>query len=100
MAAISDKQAIRFVNEQVRPMCERVRALIAEIDSMQVDWFQGLNALFPNDSSSVDDGREGEGISRLTGADINNVMTILGAIAGEKNEQIIGKPCVRALTAS
>lgn len=100
MAAISDKQAIRFVNEQVRPMCEKVRAVMAEIGSMQVDWFQGLNAMFPNDSSAVDDGRDGEGISRLTGADINNVMTILGAIAGEKNEQIIGKPCVRALTAS
>jgi len=98
--AITDPQAIRFCDEQVRPMCERVRALMAELDEMGITWEGGVGALFPADASLVEDGRENEGVSRLTGMDINQVMTVLQAILGANNEQIISKPCVRSLTAS
>lgn len=100
MPDINDPQAVRFCNEVVRPMCELARAFVARTQSHTTEWFSGINALFPNDSSPVDDGRETEGVSRLTGADVNSVMGILIAMAAESNSEIISKPCVRSLQAS
>jgi hypothetical protein len=95
---ITDPQAIRFANEQVRPLCERARALKAEIDAMTTTWFGGVNNLFPNDSTALDDGREAEGVSRLTGAQVNSAVGQLIGIA--PNAEIISAPCVRPLSAS
>lgn len=97
--AITNPEAIRFVNEQIRPLCEKVRALSAEIESMQTLWFSGLNNSFPNTSEEVDDNRESEGVSRLTGANINSAVGILIAVDGAVNDEIIQKPCVRSLRA-
>lgn len=95
---ISDPAAIRFVNEQVRPMCQKVRALLVEIESMQMTWELEISKLVPADEKlSVDDGREKEGVSRLTGADINNVMIVLAALAQQKQADVVAKPCVHAL---
>jgi hypothetical protein len=92
---ITDPQAIRFSNEVIRPLSEEVRALVAKIGAAQTTWFSGLNAEFPNDATPLDDGREDEGVSRLTGADINSVMGVLIAMSGASNSEIISKPCVR-----
>lgn len=97
--AITNNEAVRFVNEQVRPLCEKTRALIAEIDALKTVWFAGLNLDFPNDETNLADGRAGEGVSRLSGADINSAVGILIAIAAASNAEIISKPCVRALSA-
>lgn len=99
MAKIRDPEAIRFVNEQVRPLCEKARGLAAETQAMQTTWFAGLNASFPNDGTVLDDGREGEGVSRLTCAQINSAVGVLIAMAGQANAEIVAKPCVRPLSA-
>jgi hypothetical protein len=96
---ISNPEAVRFVNEQVRPLCEKVRALVFEILAAQTTWYGGLNASFPNDATLLDDGREADGSSRLTGAQINSAMGVLISMAGASNSEIIAKPCVRALSA-
>lgn len=96
---IDNPEAIRFVNEQVRPLCEKLRAVFAEIDSMQISWQGRLSVMFPGDETLVDDGREGEGVSHLTGSDIQQVMSIVANVAGEKNVQILAKPCVRTFSA-
>ena len=98
--AITNPESIRFVNEQVRPLCEKVRALNAEINAMQTLWFSGLNNTFPNTTEAVDDGRDSEGVSRLTGANINSAVGILIAMEGASNAEIIQKPCVRPLSVS
>jgi len=98
MADITDPQAIRFVNEQVRPLCERARALKAEIDAMTTAWYGGINAKFPNDSSPLVDGRAAEGVSQLTGAQVNSAVGQLIGIA--PNAEIVAAPCVRPLSAS
>lgn len=100
MAAITDPEAIRFVNEQVRPMCEKTRALMTEIASMQTLWYAGLNNKFPNDASPVDDKRETEGVSRLTGADVTAAVANMIDIHNTHNSEIISKPCVWAMKAS
>jgi hypothetical protein len=93
---IDDPQAIKFVNENIRPMCEITEDLVASISTLTTAWFGGLNLLFPNDGTLVDDGREAEGVSRLTGANINSVMGILIAIGNASNSEIINKPTVRS----
>jgi hypothetical protein len=99
---IDNPQAIKFVNEQVRPMAERLRAIKAEIDGMMVDWFNGMDALVTNDPTPVADGREAEGVSRLTGADCVSLVVAAQAVqtALSTYAAIVAKPCVRPLSAS
>lgn len=98
--AITNPQAIQFCNQIVRPFCEAVRAQHAKTGDASTAWFAGINNLFPNTAEIVDDGRTSEGVSILTGADVNSVINILIAMDAEYNTQIITKPCVRPLTAS
>lgn len=99
MANITNPQAIRFVNEQVRPLCEKLRALKAEFDALSPTWFGGLNTVISNSANDpIVDNRENEGVSRLSGADVHNAVAQFLAVA--PNSEIIAKPCVRALSVS
>jgi hypothetical protein len=102
MPDITSPEAIRFTNEIVRPLAESMRALKARADSALVTWFAGLNSVITNSASDpVQDGREAEGVSRLTGADVNSLVGQLAAyqtalqISGVPG--VISKPCVRPL---
>jgi hypothetical protein len=102
--AITNAEAIRFSNEVIRPMAEQIRALKAEVDAALVTWFGGVDDLFPNSpSEAVEDGRESEGVSRLTGADVNNLVTQLSVFKTQLEQagvaDVVSKPCVRPLTA-
>lgn len=99
MPSITDPEAIRFINEQIRPLCEEFRLLKAKVNSCVANWFVGVNAKIPGDDSTVDDGREDQGASRLTGADVVGVMVQLLAFQSQLDQGgvagIIAKPCVR-----
>ena len=98
MADITNPEAIAFANEQLRPICELARALKARVDEASVRWYGGVNTEFPNDSSPVADGRTAEGISRLTGEDVNNALSVLIGMCGTPYDaEIVEKPCVRPL---
>lgn len=99
MADITDPQAIKFVNEQIRPIAEQLRALKAQSSALLVDWYAGLNTKFPNDASPVQDGRDAEGVSRLTGQDVNDVAYLLATAVSPMVDSVIAKPCVRPLRA-
>lgn len=94
---ITDPNAIRFINEVVRPMAERARAFNLLTDNASTQWFSGINEMVPNTLEAVDDGREAEGVSRLTGADVNSLMGIIINMKVASNTDIIQKPCVRTL---
>lgn len=104
MADITNAQAIRFVNDEIRQIAEQMRAMKARIDAAIVTWYGGLNTLIPNDSSPVADGRESEGVSRLLGSDVNNLVTQMvlyqTQLDGEGVPGVISKPCVRGLDVS
>ena len=85
--AIEDPRAIKFSNEQVRPLAESFRALKARVDAALVTWYGGVNALFPNDSTALSDGREAEGVSRLTGADVNSLAGVLATFQSAQTRQ-------------
>ncbi len=98
--AITDPEAVKFVNEYIRPMCETIRYMKARGDDFAVKWSQ-ISAEFPLDPTEiVEDGREAEGISRLSGADINSVAAVFSALLGDIDltaSSVIAKPCVRPL---
>jgi hypothetical protein len=94
---ITDPQAIRFVNEAIRPLCEQLRSLKANIDAATFSWAT-IAALVPNDAGELlEDGRAAEGVSRLTGADIRAVVAILGNVRTAVVDATVSKPCVRPL---
>lgn len=103
--AIESPIAIAFVDTQLRPMAEEVRALKAKIDAMRVTWLAVIDDYVPNNASEMlEDGREGEGVSRLSGEDIHFFMGVTQTlktaldVAGVAN--IVSKPCVRPLSAA
>jgi len=101
MAQITDPEAIRFVNEVVRPLCEERRAHDVRVNALQTVWFGGLNAFFSAGTDTVEDGREAEGVSRLTAQQVTDAVGQLIKIAAGQsaadNTEIIQKPCVRQL---
>jgi hypothetical protein len=104
MADITNPEAIRFCDEQVRPLAEKMRALKAEADATMVDWYGGINAEIPNDASAIDDGRESEGVSRMTGINVNSFMAQVAGYQTQLNAggvaDVISMPCVRTLEVS
>jgi hypothetical protein len=98
---IDNPQAVKFVNEQVRVLAEELRALAPKLKAMETDWFGGISGLVPNDATLLDDGRDGEGVSRLTGADITSVVVVAQSLIAALNADgvpaVIAKPCVRPL---
>lgn len=102
MADVTNAEAIRFVNEQIRPLSEATRALKARIDACTTAWFAGIGDIIGTSASdAIQDGREVEGVSRLTAADVVGVLTQMLAIQTQLNQGgvagVISKPCVNAL---
>lgn len=103
--AITDPQAIKFCNEQVRPMCEKLRAIKAELDAMRTTYDAGIGSFFyGHDAEAIEDGREAEGTSRLTGADVLAFIAIApyavkALLETNGYPEAIAKPCVRGLEA-
>ena len=110
MADITDPVAIRFINEEIRPLAELLRNAVALVDDMETAWFgQAINIIVTNAAGdAIADGRDAEGVSRLTGADIHNfvvsVIDYRNFMKGTTQpgqfdrRQTIDKPTVRPLT--
>jgi len=112
MADITDAEAIRFINEQVRPFSELMRDLYHLAQSMEGLWFSGLNSTIGSNAvDDIADGRESEGVSRLTAEDVTNFMTqvinfqdmlegssVTGTGGGTLD--VVRKPAVRKLSIS
>ena len=79
--AVTDALAIKFVNERIRPAAEQLRNLKIQFEELRAVWDQGASSLVPNSPAEViEDGREAEGVSRLTGQDINLMVTRIDAM--------------------
>jgi hypothetical protein len=104
MANITDAEAINFVDTELRPICELMRALDAKITAAQVKWNSGISSHFDTDADVLIDGRADDGVSVLTGADVKNAMTQMGTydtqMEGAGVRGVISKPTVRALNVS
>lgn len=102
MAEINDPEAIAFVNNYIRPIAETLRDLDAVTRDAAAIWTDNdMQAHFTNGPDTVEDGRGAEGVSRLTAADVNALVSEVSeivaqfAVAGAMDA--IRKPCVRVL---
>ena len=98
--AITNEEAIRFSNEQVRPTAEIMRNNYYQFKSMLTEWYSGMNTLIPNDAGEVlEDDRPDA--SDLSGADITNLVTQISAYCTQMEQSgvldVVSKPCVRHL---
>ena len=104
MADITNAEVVKFVNESIRPLAEEMRALDLRVQAALVTWYGQITGECPNDSSQLADGRETEGVSRLTGADIVNLVTQFAAyktqMDGSGVRSVVDKPCVRTVMVS
>jgi hypothetical protein len=99
--AITDPEVIKFCNQIVRPLAERLRADKAELGSHNIDWTEIQDKIPNSAEETIEDGREAEGASRLTGKDVWDLMYAACGPIKTAIEQVgattINKPCVRPL---
>lgn len=100
--AITSTEAIRFVNDEIRPICEMLRAIDYRISDLLLGWESGIGDVIPDSADeTLEDGRESEGVSRLTGADINAAADILTGLKATFDatgaRSALRKPAVRTL---
>ena len=76
MPPITDPRVIRFCNQGVRPVSERLRSLFSDLDDLTRRWDDEIGALVPNTVDVVDDGRADEGISTLEAREVRQFIRI------------------------
>lgn len=96
---MNDPEVIRYVNEVIRPMSERARDLRDDIANALATWHGGIGAAVTADlAAAVEDGREAQGVSRLTCNDVVGTMALLTNVAAVLNAEgvaaVIAKSCV------
>lgn len=103
---MNDPEAIRFINEHIRPRCEMLRDLKILMEYDLEKWYDNsLNTTIPNDDQDpVEDGRASEGVSQLTCADIHTIMSriseVLTPLQAAGAMDVVNKACVRTLSLS
>lgn len=100
MAAITDEQALNFVDQRIRPLSERLRAIEALIEDMETDWFNGTNNLAT--STDTVENRSAEGLPNLTWQEVTDTVVALMAVRDVVTETagraaLVEKACVRPL---
>lgn len=95
---MNDPEYIRFNNEVVRPMAERMRSLVADLKAIGPDVDRLLPGLTGHEAEAIEDGRQGEGVSLMTVADVLGLAAIREAMLGlvtPEAEALVSKACVR-----
>lgn len=101
--AINDPRPIKFNNEGVRVIAERAFRFYEDLHTLRQAYDGGLGSFFfGHEQESIDDGREAEGISRMTGGDVTALVafllyTIHDAFEAPGVAAIIQKPRVNLL---
>jgi len=101
---ITDLETVRFVREQIRPLCERARALKAEVSAMKIKYQQQIDASgsqynLAGNTDIVTENRTSEGVANLTKLQVTQAFGQLDVVT-TLNDGIISAPCVRPLEAS
>jgi hypothetical protein len=85
MPAITDPKVIKFMNEEVRPICEAMQALEARVNAVSTRYVeQVLPVVAGNvDGDIIDDNRLPEGISQYTKLDLTRWAAIVSGLRTE-----------------
>jgi hypothetical protein len=99
--AINDSMVTRYVNETTRPLAEAFRDLYFKCKDAKLAWDGSISALCPVDGGDVEDGRDSEGVSRLTGNDVVGMQVRIADFITAMEQvgvlDVVRKPCVRNL---
>jgi len=113
MSVITDPQVIKFVNEELRPACDRLVSALRTARQLSADYSAGgLGALvagtsplqqsYVADGSTNPDGTKGDGRTQLLGYDVDlcvgQVNALVAWIATQSGmEAAVTKPSVNTL---
>ena len=80
--AITNAQAVRFCNEEVRTVADKAAAYYWQAKAFLAEWnAQNLGAIIPNDANEiVVDGSAEDGRGPITGADVNGLKNHIQAM--------------------
>ena len=99
---VTNQEAITFCDQRLRPLAEALRDLQAVASDAKGVWDGGVGTIITDPGGDIADGREDEGVSRLTSVDCANFMaqvdTLLTQFGGAGVMDVIRKPCVRPLS--
>lgn len=90
---ITDPAAIRFVNERIRPLADRLARMNALLALLLGEWdAKGMADLIPDDAAAaVEDGRASEGIVQVTGADVRDIVKLAQTLYAWANDPAASK---------
>jgi hypothetical protein len=101
VAQITNPAVIKFSNEVLRPMSERLRALKYTIDVELITFNSQILGQLASGADTIEDNRQVSGCAYLIAQDMISVMDIMAAIqtilSAGGVAQILSKPCVRGL---
>lgn len=105
--AITNEVVVSFLNQTLRPLCERLRAVQVELETSRVAYQVGpmatvAAAVGADPVEVVDDGRATEGVNQLSADEVAAAMGLLNDIAAAVAANPAGlaamhKACVRPL---
>lgn len=96
---MADSSVVKFINEDLRPLAEMMRAVKARAQSSIVRWDNVLKEKIPdeNDKTVIDDGRESEGVTQVKVDEVHLLLKLLVSATDQIDDPLIERFCVRAL---
>jgi hypothetical protein len=107
--SLNDPAVNAYVNAALRPLCERLRAVIVEIETNLVAFQTGVGptiaaAVAEDATTVIDDGRAAEGVNQLTVGQVaaiadrlDAVKTLVTAAESVDGMAALNRACVRPL---
>jgi hypothetical protein len=97
MAEITHPIIVKFLNEQARPHAETALRDFIQNEEFLADYTQSIEPLLEGlaDDDLIQDGREGEGVTRVTVGQLRAFITVLRALDTGLDGS---RPVVRHLT--
>jgi hypothetical protein len=84
MADITNPQAVRFSNEDIRPMADKLAQAYYAAKVFLNEWSaQGIGTLIPNTNDVIMDGSDTDGRAAIDGAKINGLQGYLATFVAD-----------------
>lgn len=84
MPDITNPQAVRFSNEEIRPLADAYATLYFAAKRVEAEWTaQNIGALIPNTADVIIDGSATDGRAEITGAKVNGLINAVAALVAD-----------------
>ena len=103
MPDITDPLVVKFLDEAVRPLAERLRTFDLLVSDALATYSAQIQPIIQGNVAAdlIEDGRGPEGVSRVTKGDLTAFGSLLGnlqtVLDAANQRDVMRKPCVRML---